>query len=66
MFAHELTGFMGAERPQARNLLQWAADQMDTIDDDEAETEWTRVGRTDKFQNVKNQRTAARSARRLG
>lgn len=53
MFAQKLVGFMTAVWPEARNVMQWAADQMETFDDDEAELEWTDSERSDPFPGVR-------------
>ena len=53
MFAHKLAGFMSAVWPHARIVLRWAADQLETLNDDEAEQGWTRTGRTEFFRDVR-------------
>ena len=52
IFAHKLTGFTSAVWPQARIVLQWAADELETFDDDDAEEEWTRSDRTERVQRT--------------
>ena len=39
VFAHKLKGFMSAVWPQARIVMQWAADQLEGFGDDDAEEE---------------------------
>ena len=53
MFAHKLAGFMSAVWPHARIVLRWAADQLETLNDDEAEQGWTRTDRTELFRDVR-------------
>ena len=65
MFAHKLTEFTSAVWPQATSVMQWAACQMNTFDDD-VEVKWAPADRAEKFQIVRESSTYELHAVHIG